>query len=153
MKAPIISRRSALLASLAMLSLAAAPPAQAQQDAILGKWEADDGTVKLDMYKSGSDFQALLLYGKEVVEADNTTFRQDTKNPDPTLRSRSLKDIVFIRDLHWEDGEWSGGSLYDGSSGKTYGCSVRIKDGKMLLRGYLGLSLLGQTREFHRISD
>ncbi|TGE85691.1 DUF2147 domain-containing protein, partial [Rhizobium sp. SEMIA 4032] len=28
--------------------------------------------------------------------------------------------------------------------------TVEMKGNKMLLRGYLGISLLGQTREFHR---
>ena len=156
------SRRTALLGSLVILGVSMAPAVFAQtpqgtaasqspQDVIVGKWEADDGTVKLDMYKSGSEFQAHLLYGNEVVEADQTTFKQDAKNPNPTLRSRSLKNIVFIWGLHWDDGEWTDGSLYDGSSGKTYRCKVEIKDGKMLLRGYLGISLLGQTRAFHRM--
>jgi uncharacterized protein (DUF2147 family) len=55
--------------------------------------------------------------------------------------------------LRFEDGKWSGGSLYDGSSGRMYKCTVELKDGKMLLRGYLGMSLLGQTRSFHRVQE
>ncbi|WP_244116299.1 DUF2147 domain-containing protein [Burkholderia cepacia] len=43
-----------------------------------------------------------------------------------------------------------GGALYDGSAGRTYTCKATIKDGKMLLRGYLGISALGETRVFHR---
>lgn len=149
-----ISRRSAALVALVFASSAYAPPIFAQQgpeEAIVGKWEADDGTVKLDMFRAGSEFRARLLYGNEVVEADNVTFKQDAKNPDPSLRSRSLKNIVFIWGLHWRDGEWSGGSLYDGSSGRTYGCDISLKGGKMNLRGYLGILALGQTRLFHRI--
>ncbi len=149
-----ISRRSmlgvAIIATILPMTQVAFAE-QALQDAVIGKWEADDGSVKLDMYKAGSEFQARLLYGNQVVEADNTTFKQDTKNPDPALRSRSLKNIVFISGLRWDDGEWSGGSLYDGSSGSTYRCKVEVKGAKMLLRGYLGISILGQTREFHRI--
>jgi uncharacterized protein (DUF2147 family) len=80
------------------------------------------------------------------------TFKQDTKNPDPSLRTRSLKHIVFVQGLRWEDGKWGGGSLYDGSSGRTYRCKVEMKDGKMLLRAYLGMSILGQTRSFHRLT-
>ncbi|WP_050764080.1 DUF2147 domain-containing protein [Beijerinckia indica] len=136
-----------------MTTLAIAGPAFAQQtsqDAILGKWAADDGSVKLEMFKSGAEFWAHLLFGNQIMEADNTTFKKDTKNPDPTLRSHSLENIVFIHGLHWDNGEWTGGSLYDASSGSTYKCKVEMKGNKMLLRGYLGISLLGQTREFHR---
>jgi uncharacterized protein (DUF2147 family) len=149
-------RRTVLFIALAALALALPAKAIAQQasdNAIVGKWEADDVTVKLDMFKAGSEFQAHLLYGNQVVETDGVTFKQDTKNPDAALRARSLKNIVFIRGLHWSDGQWSGGSLYDGSSGSTYRCKAQIKDGKMLLRGYLGIEAMGQTREFHRIRD
>lgn len=147
--APFIRRLA-----LAAMCLAPAPAAFAQQpsaDAIAGKWEADDGSVKLEMFKAGPDYQAHLLYGNEVVEADNVTFRKDAKNPHPALRSRSLKNIVFIKELHWDNGEWNGGSIYDGSSGSTYSCKIEIRDGKMLMTGYLGISLLGQTRSFHRM--
>lgn len=119
-------------------------------DAIVGIWEADDGTVKLDMSKAGTEFQARMLYGNEIVEADNFTFKKDTKNPDPGLRAWSLKNIIFITGLRWEDGEWSGGSIYDASSGRTYNCKATVQDGKMHLRGYLGLPAMGQTRSFHR---
>jgi uncharacterized protein (DUF2147 family) len=149
------SRRSAILLTFAAVSLfptLAVRAQQAPEDALLGTWQADDGSVKLDMYKAGSEFQAHLLYGNEVVEADNATFKKDTKNPDPALRSRSLKNIVFIWGLHWDNGKWAGGTLYDGSSGRTYKCNVEFKDGKMQLRGYLGISVLGQTRAFHRVN-
>jgi len=153
-----ISRRLATLVTLvtlAAMSLFPTLAAVAQRpptDAIIGTWEADDGTVKLEMYKAGSEFQARLLYGNEVVERDNVTFKKDTKNPDPAMRSRSLKNIVFVWGLRWDDGKWSDGALYDGSSGRTYRCTVEVKDGKMHLRGYLGVSLLGQTRAFHRVN-
>lgn len=150
-----LTRRAAIALIATTCGLSAIPPAMAQQppeDAVIGAWEADDGSVKLDLFKSGQEFQAHLLYGNEVMEADNTTFKKDSKNPDPALRSRSLEQITFITGLHWEDGEWSGGSLYDGSSGSTYRCTIKLDGGKMLLRGYLGISLLGQTRAFHRVA-
>ena len=36
------------------------------------------------------------------------------------------------------DGEWSGGKIFDPQKGKTYRCSVWLKDGNLLVRGYLG---------------
>lgn len=149
-----ISRRTALVLTLATAALFLTPMAYAEpapSDALVGVWEADDGTVKLDMFKAGSEFQARMLYGNEIVEADNVTFKKDTKNPDPALRSRSLKNIVFITGLRWSDGGWSGGSIYDASSGRTYNCKAEITNGKMGLRGYVGIPAMGQTRTFHRV--
>lgn len=154
MRTSLLSRRTALLFAFAAATLPLMRPADAEPspaDALVGIWEADDGTVKLDMFKAGSEFQARMLYGNEIVEADNVTFKKDTKNPDAALRSRSLKNIVFITGLRWNDGEWSGGSIYDASSGRTYNCKAEIRNGKMGLRGYVGLPAMGQTRTFHRV--
>lgn len=153
MQTSLLSRRSAIFLLMAAVNIGQISMAHGEvpvPDAIVGTWEADDGTVKLDMFRSGAEFQARMLYGNEIVEADNLTFKKDAKNPDPALRARSLKNIVFITGLRWEDGEWSGGTIYDASSGRTYNCKATVKDGKMHLRGYLGLPAMGQTRTFHR---
>jgi len=153
MQMSLLSRRSAIFLLMATVNVGLMPMAHGEvpvSDAIVGTWEADDGTVKLDMFKNGTEFQARMLYGNEIVEADNLTFKKDAKNPDPALRSRSLKNIVFITGLRWGDGEWSGGTIYDASSGRTYNCKATVKGGKMHLRGYMGLPAMGQTRSFHR---
>lgn len=153
MQTSTLSRRSAIFLLMATVNIGLMPMAHGEAlapEAIVGTWEADDGTVKLDMFKAGAEFQARMRYGNEIVEADNVTFKKDTKNPEPELRSRSLKNIVFITGLRWADGEWSGGSIYDASSGRTYNCKATIKDRKMHLRGYVGLPAMGQTRTFHR---
>lgn len=148
-----MARRAMIFLALFYVNLSLMP-ALAQQpaaDAVVGIWQADDRTVKLDMYKNGTEVQARLLYGNELVEADNITFKKDTKNPDPAMRSRSMKNVVFIWGLRWDGSQWTGGSLYDGSSGRTYSCQVQVIDGKMRLRGYLGIPAMGQTRVFHRV--
>ncbi|GJE28165.1 DUF2147 domain-containing protein [Methylobacterium organophilum] len=154
MKRAVLSRRMVCALMLTTLNLTTIPEAFAQAaspDAIVGKWEADDGTVRLDMFRAGAAYQARFLYGNEVVEADGVTLKNDAKNPDPALRSRSLKNIVFITGLRYADGEWTGGSIYDASSGRTYNAKAEMQGGKLHLRGFLGVSLLGQTRVFHRM--
>jgi len=149
-----LSRRSVIAMAVVASSLLFAQPTLADQsgsDAIVGTWEADDGSVKIDMYKAGGEYQARLLYGNQVMEADSITFKKDGKNPDETLRSRSLEKIKLLWGLRWDDGAWTGGSIYDASSGRTYNCKAELQDGKMLMRGYLGVSLLGQTQVFHRV--
>jgi len=43
------------------------------------------------------------------------------------------------------DGEWSGGKIFDPKKGKTYRCSIWLKDGKLMVRGYLGPFYRTQT--------
>lgn len=100
MKASLVLGRSSVSMMLFVMSLFFTVVTHAQQlpaDEIIGAWEAEDGSVKLDMYKAGPEFEARLLYGNQVVESDNATFKLDTKNPNPALRSRSLKTSCFSR--------------------------------------------------------
>lgn len=147
-------RHAVIASTVSIASLATPSMTRAQQplaDAIVGKWAADDGTSKLDMYNAGGEYRARLLYGNQLIEADGVTMKKDLKNPDPALRARSLKNIVFATRLVYADGEWIGGSIYDAASGRTYRCKASIKDGKLQLRGYMGIPALGRTQAFHRI--
>lgn len=154
MKAIIRSWQIILSLALVALFLATGPAALAQPpaaDAIVGRWEADDGTSKLEMYRAGGEYQARLLYGNQLIERDGVTMKKDLKNPDPALRGRSLKNIVFATGLVFTGSEWTGGSIYDAASGRTYRCKASMKGGKLQLRGYLGIPALGRTQAFHRI--
>jgi uncharacterized protein (DUF2147 family) len=145
-------KRTALLIPMLSLLFALSPRAFGQTvgaDALVGVWESFDHTFKIEMFKADKDYEAHLLYGNHVVEKDGT-FKIDTKNPDPNLRSRSLKGIVLIKGLIWDKGVWSGGTLYDGSSGSTYQCKAEVKDGILLLRGFRGTPLFGETIKLQR---
>lgn len=121
---------------------------------IVGLWEAEDGSLKLEIFDAGGIYAARMVYGNRVVEADGKTFKKDVHNPDPKLRSRSLQGIVFVNNLKWDprDRRWEGGTLYDGSSGRTYSGRASLVKGKLELRGYVGTSLLGQTMTMRRVA-
>jgi uncharacterized protein (DUF2147 family) len=145
-------KRAAFLIPMFALLLTLVPIALGQTasaDELVGVWESLDHNFKIEMFKADKDYEAHLLYGNHVVEKDGT-FKTDTKNPDPNLRSRSLKGIVLIKGLVWDNGQWSGGTLYDGSSGSTYQCKAEIKDGVLLLRGFRGTPLFGETIKLQR---
>lgn len=63
-----------------------------------------------------------------------------------------LIGLRFMWNLKKDGSEWSGGSVFDPKSGKTYRCFVEtLDDGKRLkVRGYLGVSLLGRTQYWIR---
>jgi uncharacterized protein (DUF2147 family) len=145
-------KKAAFLISMFALLLSLAPKALGQTasaDELVGVWESLDHTFKIEIFKAATDYEAHLLYGNHVVEKDGT-FKTDAKNPDPSLRSRSLKGIVLIKGLIWDKGQWSGGTLYDGSSGSTYQCKAEIRDGILLLRGFRGTPLFGETIKLQR---
>lgn len=124
---------------------------QAQQAAdIIGTWESDKKDVRMEFFKAGDTYQARLLWGNKVVEQDGTTSKKDVKNPDAQLRTRNIIGQVTLTGLKWDGKEYVDGKIYDPPSGDTYTCKAWMENGKLNLRGYLGVSLFGQTVTWHR---
>jgi uncharacterized protein (DUF2147 family) len=124
--------------------------AQTNARSIIGAWESEEKDVRMEYFNEGDHYNARLLWGKNVVEADGTTSKKDDKNPDDSLRSRNIIGIVSLAGLKWNGKEYTGGTFYDPRSGKTYNCKVWIDGDKLHLRGYLGFSLIGRTVLWHR---
>lgn len=144
---------AAILAGIAGIPLGYAFAQASSPNEIVGVWEAENGSLKFEIFDAGGIYAGRMIFGDRVVEADGKTFKKDTLNPDPKLRSRSLKGIVFVNNLKWDaaDRRWEGGSLYDGSSGRTYSGRATLVNGKLELRGYVGTPVLGQTMLMRRV--
>jgi uncharacterized protein (DUF2147 family) len=125
--------------------------AQNNQDAIIGTWETDAKDAKMEIFKSGDYYYGKLLWGNKVVEADGTTSKKDSKNPDQKLRTRNIIGITNLTGLKFDDGDYVNGKIYDPPSGKTYDCKAWLKNGKLHFRGYIGLSMLGKTAIWHKL--
>ncbi len=105
------------------------------------------GKGHIQIYRCGAKLCGKLIHS-------NTPEARDVKNPDEALRSRKL----IGSDLLWgfePDGEnlWTGGRIYDPTSGKTWKCqfSVGNAGNKLNVRGYWGIALFGQTRTWTRV--
>jgi uncharacterized protein (DUF2147 family) len=79
----------------------------------------------------------------------------DSKNPDANLQKRQLVGLTMLENFTYEgDNVWTDGSIYDPDSGKTYSCKITLKsNGKMEVRGYIGISLFGRTDTWTRSQD
>ena len=82
---------------------------------------------------------------------------RDVENPDSDLRRRAVVGIELLRDLRPspdDPGEWSGGEIYDPTSGRSYRAVVEM-DGpdRLQVRGYLGIRLLGRTTTWVRVGS
>lgn len=152
------SVRGPLLAAALAAGMAGLPAGDAVAQAsspnqIVGVWEAEDGIIKLEVFDADGSYSARMIYGKLLVEADGKTFKKDTLNPDPQLRSRSLEGIVFLTNLKWDasDRRWEGGSWYSGANGRTASARASLVDGKMEFRVYQGTPVLGRTMVMRRV--
>jgi uncharacterized protein (DUF2147 family) len=57
----------------------------------------------------------------------------------------------MLTDFSYNDGAWDDGKIYDPYSGKTYSSTLKLKDDKLNIRGYIGVSLFGRTTVWQRI--
>lgn len=59
----------------------------------------------------------------------------------------------MLKGFEFDDDEWEDGTIYDPENGKTYSCTIKFRDGKLDLRGYIGISLIGRTQTWYKVSD
>jgi uncharacterized protein (DUF2147 family) len=128
----------AWMAALAGIVRAGSDPRQQ----ILGMWvtQDKDGVIEIYLARSG------LLEGRIVAEPGDP-IQLDDKNPDPALRTRSLDGAVILHGFRYAGaGKWIDGTIYDPDDGKTYRCSLELKNATVLsVHGYIGLPLFGRS--------
>ena len=126
---------------------AQATAARVPGDEILGEWwtENNEGRIRITRDKEG------YYRGTTSCCARDGKPTLDVNNPKPELRNRSTLGIVIIWKLKYEDGEYVDGYVYNPRDGKTYRMEMKVIDSDTLkIRGYMGISLLGQTQVWKR---
>jgi uncharacterized protein (DUF2147 family) len=77
--------------------------------------------------------------------------RKDVNNKNPNLRDRPVVGIVLMWNLHYDDGEYTDGYVYNPEDGGTYRIKAEVLSPESLkIRGYLGISLFGQNQKWTR---
>ncbi len=140
-------RKTSLFFTLLLISVLA--NAQSAKD-IVGKWLGPDKDAKIEITETGGKFSGKIVWMKKPYEADGKTLRKDEKNKDEKLRQRTILNSVILSNFVFEDGKWTNGKIYDPKSGKTYSCEMKLKDGNLNVRGYVGNPIFGRTAVFTR---
>lgn len=148
----IVSKISFRLVSLVLMGILALNAVHAQDisEEIIGIWELEDKTSRMEIYKDSQMYYGKLLYGKDVVNEDGSS-KKDIHNPNNDLRDQDIIGSTYIKELKFDGEEWEEGKVYDSSTGKTWNCYVQIKDGDLLFTGYWGAKWLGKTYVYKRI--
>lgn len=129
------------------LHLATPVLSQSGSDAILGVWFNEEKDGKVMIYKEGGKYYGKIVWREDVPG----TSPLDEKNPDPNLRTRKKVGLVILNDFVYQGSEWKDGTIYDPKSGKTYSCVIKLQsDGRLYVRGYVGISLIGRTTYWTR---
>ncbi|MDR0606421.1 MAG: DUF2147 domain-containing protein [Bacteroidales bacterium] len=125
---------------------------QSKADRICGLYYATDPNngegSQLQIYKAKDGTYEGKVVWMEFPNHPNGEPRRDVKNPDPQKRNQTNVGIVLIKGFTYNEAhdEWDNGSIYNPVSGKTYRSYMSLEpNGKLKVRGYLGVSLLGKT--------
>jgi uncharacterized protein (DUF2147 family) len=121
----------------------------AQDAPIVGKWKSID--EKTNEPKSIVNiFEKDGKYYGQIVEL----FRKPGENPDPVCdkcpdddprKDQPIKGMEIIRDMVEKGDKYTGGTIFDPKEGKQYSCKLWIKDGNLMVRGYVAFFFRTQT--------
>jgi len=127
--------------------------AQSANDKICGRWESSEKNLIVDVYRSGNDFKAKIIW----FRADNEKQMEewtDENNPDAALKQRKLLGINVLDGLVYmpESNSWEDGMVYDAKHGRYWNASAYIDTGGLLkVKGYWHFKFIGRTMTFNRL--
>lgn len=124
---------------------------QSKPSDILGKWLYESGDAKMEVVEQNGKYVGIIMAAKSSLEADGKTSKKDVNNPDESLRNKDVVGMINLKGLHYDDGEYVDGKIYDISTGKTWDCYLEIEGDVMHFTGFIGAKWLGKTVKWNRI--
>lgn len=137
----------------AVLSLSYAQTSKSADD-ILGIWLTGSGKAKVEILKNGNTYQGKIVWLKESIDPETRQPKKDDNNPNKAYKNRPLLGLINIWGFKYEGGDtWENGHVYDPQNGKQYKCIMTLKDkNTLVVRGYIGISLIGRDDTWKRNS-
>jgi len=136
---------------LILLAMCGAASAQGAASPV-GLWRTiDDKTGKesgaVRIFESGG-----VLYGRIERITDPARAGLSCIKCSDDRKNKPLIGLDIMRGLKRDGEVWDGGTILDPETGSSYKSSVRLDDGgqRLVVRGYLGVSLLGRSQTWIR---
>jgi len=141
-------------AALTLMLLAAS--SWAQTDTPVGLWKTiDDKTGAPRAVIEITQDQNGVLSGKVVKGLDpgEPVDRRCTACTDER-KDQPIVGMTVLRGMHREGDGWEGGQILDPDNGKVYRCKMHLEQGgsELVVRGFIGISLLGRSQTWIRQS-
>lgn len=139
-------RTVSLLLAVGWSGAVLAEPPQRAWD-FTGLWESADKNSVVSAHRCGLADQSLCLRIAWIPDPG-----WDTENRQRQLRIRPLCQLEIARYERFDDDKWQQGSVYDPVGGRNYDSSLRLRDGRLMLRAFIKTELFGETEVFSRIA-
>ncbi len=136
---------------LAGLAAGAAVPAHAAQETPVGTWRTfdDNGAEsgRVEIWEQGG-----VLYGRIVGIADPAKAKAVCLKCEGARKDQPVMGMQILGGLKRDGDRWTGGRILDPENGSTYDCTMQVEDGgqKLLVRGFLGISMFGRSQTWVR---
>ncbi|TYO91548.1 DUF2147 domain-containing protein [Oceanicella actignis] len=138
-------------AAAAMIAAAGVAGA-VEQDPAFGEWLVESGSAIVRIAPCAGESACGAIVWLARPKDESGAPRTDAANPDPALRERPLCGMTFLSGFSREKpGVWTGGQIYNAEDGETYSARMEVRDdGKLHLRGYVGLPIFGKSQTWTR---
>ncbi|ANF51462.1 hypothetical protein A0O34_13520 [Chryseobacterium glaciei] len=118
---------------------------------IEGKWKTIDDETKqaksiVEIYKKGDQYYGKVSQLLIKPANPNCVDCKDDRKGKPIL------GMEIIRGLKKDGDEFTGGTITDPKTGKTYKCTITKSGDKLNVRGYVGISLMGRTQTWQKVN-
>ena len=118
-----------------------------------GFWLTQNKRSVIKTEKCGNDNKELCGSIYWIIDGGMQT---DAKNPDASKRNQKMCGLEIMRDLTQSNQNrnyWLDGKIYKADDGDTYNAKIQmLSPNNMTLRGYRGISLLGKSQSWTRVS-
>lgn len=138
-----------------VLTVCAAAPASAADTSPVGRWitysdrtHAPSGIIEIRLERGA--LQGTVV---EMLNRPASAPPAICRKCDGPLKDAPVIGMTIMWGLKNDGGStWDNGSILDPNSGDVYSARLELENGghKLLVRGYLGISLLGRTQEWVR---
>lgn len=135
-----------------VLMLASTTAFAAVPGTVTGVWKTEGGDSQLELFKCADKMCGKIVWLKvpryiDCNDGPLGAIKVDRKCPDTSLRRRPILGLQVMKGLTATGrNQWENGTCYDPETGKSYKCKMRLTaPGRLELRGYIGISLIGRN--------
>jgi uncharacterized protein (DUF2147 family) len=119
----------------------------------IGLWNTIDDedhrpTAVVEIRQTGNELTGVVRALLVAATHDDSICRNCTGD----RHDQPIVGMEILRHMHRDGDEWTGGEILDPENGKTYRARMKLSDDgkKLVLRGYIGISLFGRSQTWLR---
>lgn len=92
------------------------------------------------------------FFGRIEHSFDKDDMQRICQACDDDRNGKPVIGLIILRNLKYDQGEYTDGDILDPDTGAIYNCKIAIKEqgAKLLVRGFLGLSIIGKSQVWIR---